>query len=200
MGGVGCCLSNKARHLSAAFTDETNFHTGQKRKAGSLGRKAERKADRQIAKQRKAQYFASKPGQSSSHKLDDEPSNSNSRPVKRPKLEQPADGKGGTQRTTNQEHGKSKYNEASKSRGKEKEEKSQASIKKKPKGVSPSAKRRTQLEEEEDAYAAMLEKKLGLDKKKKGKTKYGSGFENDGLLGKQCYRDWDHFYLLTLCD
>ena len=38
-------------------------------------------------------------------------------------------------------------------------------------------------DEEEDAYIMMLERKLGVDKKKKGKSKYRSGFEDDGLLG-----------------
>ena len=41
------------------------------------------------------------------------------------------------------------------------------------------------LEEEEDAYISLLERKLGIKKGKKGKRKYGSGFEGDGLLGER---------------
>lgn len=43
---------------------------------------------------------------------------------------------------------------------------------------------KSRREEEEDAYMAMLEKNLGIRKDKKGKGRYGTGFEDDGLLGE----------------
>ena len=42
---------------------------------------------------------------------------------------------------------------------------------------------KSRTEEEEDAYIAMLERRLGIRRDKKGKSKYGSGFEEDGFLG-----------------
>lgn len=42
---------------------------------------------------------------------------------------------------------------------------------------------RSRQELEEDVYISMLEKKLGIDKKKKGKGRYSAAFEDDGLLG-----------------
>lgn len=42
---------------------------------------------------------------------------------------------------------------------------------------------RSRQELEEDVYISMLEKKLGIDKKKKGKGRYNAAFEDDGLLG-----------------
>ena len=41
------------------------------------------------------------------------------------------------------------------------------------------------VEEEEDAYIADLEKRLGVRNDLKGRDRYGIEFEQDGLLGEQ---------------
>lgn len=160
------------------IAEQPNTHGGRKRKAGSLGRKAERKAERQVVKQRKAQYFATKPGQPSSRKLDDA-----APPAKKPRIEQTTNGisDSKTRNISQKVQTKAKDKQSISVKSQSSYEKS--SSKKKADELTLSTKKRSHREDEEDAYAAMLEKKLGLDKRKKGKSKYGSGFENDGLLG-----------------
>jgi hypothetical protein len=46
---------------------------------------------------------------------------------------------------------------------------------------------RNRAEEDEDAYIATLEARLGIGKKKQRQNRYEPEFENDGLLGEYTY-------------
>lgn len=70
------------------------------------------------------------------------------------------------------------------------------SLKKKPPKVVKSEKTalptssRSRHDKDEDAYIALLEKKLGISNQGKMKRRYGAAFEEDGLMGSrqfQCY-------------
>ena len=47
----------------------------------------------------------------------------------------------------------------------------------------PAGPQRSRQEAEEDAYISMLEKRLVIDRSRKGKNRYNAAFEDDGLLG-----------------
>lgn len=165
----------------------------RKRKAGGpLGRKAERKAEREVAKRRKAQFFAKKPEQPSARKLD-----GNEQPSKRRRIESAPDDRRAPrvlqkQAELSQSAIKSPKSNSAKLRGKERETDPQNPARKKAEVVPPS-KQRSLREEAENAYAALLERKLGLDKRKKGKNKYGAEFESDGLLGEPTFMAFMQF-------
>lgn len=148
----------------------------KKRSKGNLNRKAERKAERQNTKKKKAQYFSQpRVNQSSALKrttTDEHHTAENERPPKRRKAEheQVVGGKriGGALETE-----KKKKEQTTKAQSYQK-----ADIFERDLG-------RSRREEEEDAYIAMLEKRLGASKAKDGKSKYRSELEQDGLLGMQ---------------
>lgn len=157
------------------------FPLGQNRarpgasKSKSRNRKAERKADRQLAKQRKAHFFSNRPTGS---KRDVEA------------VDPPEGGhQSKKQRVSKEPLSNSGHDSESKTAAKKKQPQQSLRPTVIPENISPklprsSASARSVKDKEEDAYIALLEKKLGVDKRRTGKTRYGAAFENDGLLGK----------------
>ncbi|KAL5503947.1 SGD1 [Sanghuangporus vaninii] len=176
--------------LPQSIIDEINAQSGasssgRRRASGSHSRKAERKAERQLAKQRRAQFFAH--GARNGERNVVTETKDTPPPRKKVKFDLPPEmvslsarkvkPSGPTAAGTTLEKKKPKTAK-SKERGSR-----LASNEKQTKNVPTSmTKKRSRMEEEEDAYISMLERKLGIKKDKKGKSRYGSGFEEDGFL------------------
>ena len=144
---------------------------------GVSSRKAERKADRQNTKQRKAAFFSHTNVDSSLKRaapVEGRDELEDGRPLKKRKL--PV-----TLRATAEEpvSAKTKANGLQKNRPK----KPSSSHKQHESDTLSKWPSKSRIEEEEDAYISMLENRLGVKKAKAGKKKYGSGFEHDGLMG-----------------
>ncbi|EJD06611.1 uncharacterized protein FOMMEDRAFT_165363 [Fomitiporia mediterranea MF3/22] len=154
---------------------------GRRRNSAVRNRKAERKAERQLAKQRKAQFFSHASNEPVKKQVHEAKTNVEGPPRKKVKF----------QLTEGPQHGlrelspldETKIAEGGKKATDAKSKHSKAIVPKKPKDTDWSVERkRSRRDEEEDAYLEMLEKQLGIKKDKKGKSRYGGGFEDDGLL------------------
>lgn len=158
--------------------DTPNARRGPR--TGSVNRKTGRKADRQLAKQRKAQFFSERPV-SVKRRLGALSTEEGDRKSKKQKLSEPA--------TVSHSTSALKRTDSStySSKTTAKKDASLKSGQPKPsptKLAVPIAKKtRSRQEENEDAYISMLEKKLGIKRQKSGKSRYGAAFEDDGLLG-----------------
>lgn len=165
--------------------------TGIHNKSHTSGRdrKALRKAERQTAKERKAQHFGS--GHNVMKRRADVELETTKAPGRKRRRISSENAKGSLS-TANHQEKEERASGSSKPAAKP-----AASAKPKPRVKESGSKEgnaetegpfttkpvRSRQELEEDVYISMLEKKLGIDKKKKGKGRYNAAFEDDGLLG-----------------
>lgn len=165
-------------------------------------------------KQRKAQYFSHNASEATNKRSADIITNNHEGPSrKKPKLQSTPEASQAVVRPEKEKQSnKGKEKESLKAR-KDKE----AVAGKKLKAESTASKKsvdmdidwvmkgkKSKREEDEDAYTSMLERQLGVNKKKKGKSRYGAGFEDDGLLGMSTNTSMDanetnNFYLKIYC-
>lgn len=149
--------------------------TNRRRSTTVSSRKAERKAERQSTRQRKTEFFS----RSSSNAT-----NKRSAPVEGHELENNRQFK--KLKVPTSPSPAAQFVEAkSKVRNDPKKKSKQASRIAERDGQSylDSMPNKPQVEEDEDAYISVLEKRLGVKHPKSGRSKYKSGFEQDGLLG-----------------
>lgn len=147
-------------------------------------RKTKRKVERQIAKEKKAQHFKSnrtsvKRQANTELETNDAPGRKRRRLNVRAALPDPRE-----EETRNS----SKISQKSVKDTKLDEGRKKTDVKGKGKANAEETLLtkpiRTRQEVEEDVYISMLEKRLGIDKKKIGKGRYSAAFEDDGLLGE----------------
>ncbi|KAL5485817.1 SGD1 [Sanghuangporus weigelae] len=174
--------------LPQSITDEINAQSvasssGHRRASGSHSRKAERKAERQLVKQRKAQFFAhGAPKQNGERNVVIE---TKFPPRKKVKFDLPPEiASLSAQKVKHSGHATTTGTTLEKKKLRSKERGSRLALNKKQTRNAPTSMstKRSRIEEEEDVYISMLERKLGIKKDKKGKGKYSSAFEEDGIL------------------
>ncbi|KAL5526754.1 SGD1 [Sanghuangporus sanghuang] len=179
--------------LPQSIIDEINAQSGasssgHRRASGSHSRKAERKAERQLAKQRKARFFAHGAPRRNGERNVVTETKDTPPPRKKVKFDLPPEmaslsalkaKPSGHTTTTGTTLEKKKLKTA---KSKERGSRLPLNEKQTKKNAVTSTKKWSRIEEEEDAYIATLERKLGVKKDKKGKSRYASEFEEDGFL------------------
>ncbi|KAI5122764.1 hypothetical protein M0805_009846 [Coniferiporia weirii] len=149
---------------------------GRKRTPNPVNRKAERKAERQRAKQRKLHFFSHNPSNPSVGSAGATEQGGEDKPYKKRKLQSSPTSKPVPPEVTYLPEVKPP------NRPKEKLLGLSTSNQAGNAGIVKLKGKRPRRETEEDAYISLLEKRLGIDKRKNAKSRYGAGFEGDGLL------------------
>ncbi|KAH8117828.1 hypothetical protein DFH11DRAFT_1570916 [Phellopilus nigrolimitatus] len=146
--------------------------SGRRRLTGSADRKTERKAERQRAKQKRAQFFSKGTGQVGIKGRADVETDGSA--CKKRKLDPSV---------TLEPEARKTIRPTENTHPDRIKKKAEAPEKEPGDGDWMIVKDRwSRKEEEEDAYMSILEKRLGVNKRKSGRNRYGDGFEGDGLL------------------
>ncbi|KAL5525963.1 hypothetical protein ACEPAG_7301 [Sanghuangporus baumii] len=179
--------------LPQSIIDEINAQSGasssgHRRASGSHSRKAERKAERQLVKQRKTQFFAHGASKQTGQGNVVTETKDTPPPRKKAKFDLPPEMPSlSAQKAKTSIHATATRKTLEKkglrtAKSKERGSRLPLNEKQTKNTLTKITKKRPRMEEEEDAYISMLERKLGIKKDKKGKGRYGSGFEEDGFL------------------
>ena len=180
---VGVRKSDRAKNCLDNFrTDpEARFKSAKSR---GLSRKESRRLERQNTKQRKQQYFSHSDSRKNAvvpHKNSLTSSSSIERPIK--KQRRNSSGTSSTQKIPEDKRKSIPLKISGKHTDDKKTPSKKSSAIGKPGRAADYDFRDDEGRDEEDAYIEMLERRLGMKKKGKGKADYASAFAEDNLGG-----------------